>query len=134
MVTLLNSTENALTKDNNPRVFVVNQPMRFDKEAGTIVPAIDLSPAEEFGQLEFLLPDGELQGSPEEVVEEIREGLEHFTKDDFLLLTGDPRAIAWAAVIAAERSPVLQLLHWSRVARRYRVASVPLRGGKVRVA
>jgi len=117
------------------RVFVVNQPMKMDRETGMTVPFLDLSPAEQFGRLIFLLPDGELQGTPEEVIQELKDGLKTFTKDDYLLLAGDPRAIAWASVIAADRvDGDLPMLHWFRSARCYRSVRYPLRGGKVRAA
>lgn len=109
------------------RVFIPNQPTTYDREHATIVKKVDLSPAAEFGPLVFLLPDGELQGAPEDIVARLKAGLADFGPDDYLLLTGDQRAVAWAAAIAADLvEGDLKMLHWVRRANRYQVVAVSL--------
>jgi len=102
------------------RVFVINQPMRHDRDLGILVPYLDLSRAEEHGVLEFVLPDGELRGSSEKIASEIEEGLKDFTVDDFILLVGDPRTMAYGAAVAVERTGgELPLLRYLKTLGRY---------------
>lgn len=95
------------------RVYVVNEPLRWDGASQSLVKMIDLSPALLFGELVFLLPAGRLPMDPAPTLIALRSGLEDFREEDYLLLVGDPRAIAWAAAIAADKSDgCLNLLHW----------------------
>lgn len=97
------------------RVFVVNEPLKWDEASQSQVKAIDLSPAVIHGELIFLLPAGRLPMDPTPTLVSLRRGLADFKSDDYLLLVGDPRAIAWAAAIAADQTDgQLQLLHWQR--------------------
>lgn len=104
-----------------PRVFVINQPLKFDRQAGHLV-KLDLSAAEVYGPLVHLLPAGDLQDGPQEIVDFLRAGLADFTPLDMLLLVGDPRAIAWAAAIVADMvEGNLRLLRWQRTESRYQL-------------
>jgi hypothetical protein len=103
-----------------PRVFVVNEPLKLDESRGEWVRYINLRPARDHGELVFLLPAGQLPEDPQPTVDALIEGLKSITCDDYLLLIGDPRAIAWAAAIAADRTDgVLRLLQWQRDQKRY---------------
>lgn len=103
-------------------VYVVNKPLRFDRDAGHLVDAVDLSSAGDFGEVVHLLPDGELRDGPAGIVRTLRRGLAAFGPSDLLLLCGDPRAMAWAAAIAADATDGdLRLLHWVRSERCYQV-------------
>lgn len=109
------------------RVFVVNEPLRWSPEDNDWVKAINLRPARAFGELVHLLPAGQLPDNPAAVVSALQKGLSGFTAHDCLLLTGDPRAIAWAAAIAAKRTGgKLNLLHWQRDLRSYDLIEVDL--------
>lgn len=113
-----------ISADGPPRVYVVNEPLRLDKDRGRMVRFIDISSAGEHGQLVHLLPPGELVGEPEEIVGTLREKLAGFRPCDYLLLIGDPCAIAWAAAIAADSAlGELNLLRWIRKNERYEVVS-----------
>lgn len=110
-----------------PRVFIPNQPLKYDRVSGQLVKGLDLSAAESFGNFIFLTPDGELQGTPEDIVSQMRAQLQSFTPLDYLLLVGDPRAISWASAIAADVvDGDLRLLHWARSEHRYRVVQTAL--------
>lgn len=102
-----------------PRVFVVNEPLKFEDGQGW-VRHLNLRPARDHGELVFLLAAGQLPDDPRPSIDALRRGLADITPEDYLLLIGDPRAIAWAAAIAADLTDGrLRLLHWQRDQRRY---------------
>lgn len=95
------------------KVYIVNEPLRWDPIAQQQVKAIDLSPACSFGELVFLLPAGRLPLDPAPTLAALRKGLSNFQPHDYLLLIGNPKAIAWAAILAAEQTKGhLNLLDW----------------------
>ena len=109
---------------NRPRVFVVNLPV--DSEGR---PKIDLSTAEEHGDLAFLLPPGRLTLDMAAIVRDLEVGLASFTPQDYLVGVGDMAACLAAASIATKRTNGhYQILRWNDRARRY--AAVPLDLGK----
>lgn len=96
------------------RVFVVNQPTKYDHDQKTFVPSVDLTPAREFGELVYLTPIG-AGFDPAAMLDTLRENLNGFTEDDFLLPIGSPVLIAWAAGIAANLTGgKIKLLEWPR--------------------
>lgn len=108
------------------RVFVINVPTKMDPH-GNLEPSIDVEPAAEYGSLIHILPPGELIGTPDQTIARIHSALEDFSEDDHLLLCGDPRAIAWASAIAADRADGnLSLLRWIRSQHRYQAIRHPL--------
>lgn len=109
------------------RIFVVNEPLRKNPETGELERAINLGSAKDHGSLVFLLPPGPLPDDPRPTIIALQNGLADFTQNDFLLLVGDLRAIAWAAAIAADKTGgPLKLLHWQRNQHRYDPVSVDL--------
>jgi hypothetical protein len=78
-------------------------------------------PAMKFGSIETLISgkDGQLYNTAP-LVKELRRKLASFKESDYLLLIGDPAAIAICAAIASERTGgKLQLLKWDRQERTY---------------
>lgn len=64
---------------------------------------LNLAKATKYGHLTSLLPQQtNITMSPQPVLRQLRTRLKSFTDQDFLLLLGDPIAIALAAVIASE--------------------------------
>ena len=103
------------TLDLRPRVFVVNQPMRRDPATNAWVNAMDLGAAREHGELIFMLPAGRLPADANAIVRAVRRSMASFRPEDYLLLVGDPRAIAIAAAVAADLTDgSLNLLNWRR--------------------
>lgn len=101
-----------------PKVYVVNEPLRKDDATGAVKPAVDVSPAEDFGTLVFLLAPGRVPRDPVALIDLLRAGLLHFTKDDFLLPVGDLVACCIATALVARERP-FNLLRWDAVRRRY---------------
>lgn len=101
-------------------VYVVQNHLRYDSENGELKPRYDVSPAEEFGKLRFLLSPRATLHRPEETIAQIRLRLTSFSDRDYLLLIGHPVFIGWATVIAAQvNHGRVRLLVWSGKERRY---------------
>ena len=80
----------------------------------------NLLPAAKFGDIKILLPAGQVAYSPAPTVRRLREKLSHFSDNDYLLLMGDPAAIAIAGAVACERNNgKMRLLKWDRQERQY---------------
>ncbi len=108
-------------------VYVVHEPRRLDKTTQTWRQVHDVRPAEEFGELKWLVAGGQAVHDPVALVEQLTEGLQGFQATDYLLPIGDPKLIAMAAAIAARRTDgSLNLLEWRGAERRYRVVKTRL--------
>lgn len=106
------------------RVYVVQSPAVKDHSTGTWTEKFDLTPAAHFGDLVFLLPRGNVPNDLDETLATLRKGLEMYTPSDYLLLLGDPVAIALAAVVASNVSRErLRFLKWDRRQQCYRPSS-----------
>ena len=68
------------------------------------------------GDFKFLLPpDNQIMFSPGPAVKKIKRGLERFNDNDYLLLIGDPAAMAITAACASEKNKgKFTLLKWDR--------------------
>ena len=111
------------------RVFVIHLQVRWNAAEGRNEGMHDLSPALEFGELEFLLPPDASPSRPEEALKTLHETLQDFRPEDYLLLIGNPCFIGWATAIAADWTDGrLRLLQWDRVARKYAAIEVDLFG------
>ena len=100
-----------------PRVFVVQDPLRHSVAPGGTRPKFDLTPAKEFGELTFCLDWADTRHGfdCDQLLWKLRAALRGFTADDFLLMTGNPTAMALAAIVAAENSGGrLRLLVWTK--------------------
>lgn len=101
-------------------VYVVQNHLRYDPELGELVPRYNISPAERFGKLKFILSPRATTARPEEVIAKMDLILRNFTDEDFLLLIGNPVLIGWAtALAAAHNKGRVQLLVWSGKERDY---------------
>lgn len=95
-------------------VFIVQEHLRRNRTSGELEPAFDLSPAEAFGQFRYLLGSSASPFNPEPLIEQLHEGLESYTNDDYLLLTGNPILIGMSCSIAADYNDgQVNLLQWS---------------------
>ena len=70
-------------------------------QAGT--PNINIIGAQKYGDFKFLLPEfSQMIFSPGPLIYKLRQGLKDFTKDDHLLLTGDPALIGVACSFVSD--------------------------------
>ncbi len=102
------------------RVYVVQRPAYRNRSTGDWVDKYDLSAAEEYGHLVYLLPPGNVARDLVEVTARLRHRLSDYLPCDHLLAAGDPVAIAAAVLVAARYSGgSLSLLKWDRMDQRY---------------
>ena len=97
------------------RVFAVQQPTH--RLNGVVQPSMDLTPAEEFGEVVFLLHSAHNPfDDPEETAELVAEALteEGYGPEDYLLMVGSPILISVVAAVAGQLFPSLRLLQWNR--------------------
>lgn len=104
----------------SPRVYVVQRPAYRDRATGDWVDKYDLSAAEEYGRLVYLLPPGNVSRDLGETMARLRHRLSDYLPCDHLLAAGDPVAIAAAVLVAGHYSGGgLSLLKWDRMEQRY---------------
>jgi len=88
----------------------------------------DVSDASAFGPLDILIPALEQASlSVQPTIRRMLSKLSKFTDDDYLLLAGDPAAIAIASALAAQHNGGrFKLLKWDRLESRYLPLKVDL--------
>lgn len=85
-------------------------------------PRFDLSPAEKYGELVFLLSPLSVPNRSDEIIAELRKKLCNFSDEDFLLLIGNPCFIGWATAVAAdENDGRVKMLQFNGSKKRYYV-------------
>lgn len=94
-------------------VYAIQQQMHYDAVKGELLPRFDLSPAEEFGEIKYLLSPSASPFTPDSIISELHEKLKGFSDEDYLLLIGNPVLIGMAAAIAADNAGTVNFLQWS---------------------
>ena len=84
-------------------------------------PKINIMGASSYGKFNFLLPEfSQMIFSPGPLIYKLRKGLKDFTKEDYLLLTGDPAIIGVACSIVSDiTGGKFKLLKWDKQERKY---------------
>jgi len=93
------------------------------------VPKFNVLPARKYGELELMLPPGQITLSAGPTVNRLKHKLRDFTDMDYLLLIGDPLAIGLAVAIASNANRgKARLLKWDRQEKQYYPLNVNLYG------
>tara|TARA_R110000751_G_scaffold304114_2_gene419298 strand:+ start:1303 stop:1629 length:327 start_codon:yes stop_codon:yes gene_type:complete len=93
------------------------------------VPKFNVLSARKYGELELLLPPGQITLSSGPTVNRLKHSLRDFTDMDYLLLIGDPLAIGLAVAIASNvNRGKAMVLKWDRQERQYYPLNVNLYG------
>lgn len=101
-------------------VYVVQDQKRKNPATGELEDRFDLSPAQEFGPLVFLLGSSASPFSTPAVIAELQLKLQNFSDRDCLLLTGNPALIGLSVAVAADANKGrVRLLQWSGSHSRY---------------
>jgi hypothetical protein len=94
-------------------VYVVQNALHKDHATGELVPKFDYGPAEEFGEIRFLLNDQARPFILAPIIDELNDKLSSFGPQDYLLLTGNPTFLGLAFSIAANYNDGnLRVLQW----------------------
>jgi hypothetical protein len=92
-------------------------------------PKFNLLPAAEYGNLQVLLPSGQVMMATAPTISMLRRALRDFSNDDYLLAIGDPIAIGLATAIAAGfNGGKIRMLKWDRQEHRYYALEADLMG------
>lgn len=101
-------------------VYVVQNQQIRDRDSREMRSKFDLSPAEDYGSLKFLLSSSDLPFKPQEVICKLRKGLEDFSQADYILLIGNPCLIGWTVAIASQMTGgPIKLLQWHTLSQSY---------------
>lgn len=103
-----------------PRVFVPQEPCRYDAATKLWVPTINLAPAQKHGEVIIMLPPQVSRLTTAPLIQVMKERMVDYAMHDLIVAVGDPSLIAAAACIAARRTGgVLRMLKWDRHASDY---------------
>ena len=103
-----------------PKVYVPQQPSRFDAATRLWVPTINLEPAKAYGEVVIMLPPNANRLHTAPLVAALKEQMADFSAEDALVAAGDPSLIAAAACIATRKTGgSLRLLKWDRMSSAY---------------
>lgn len=113
------------------KVFIVQRPAYFDSIRGGWVNKYDFTPASYYGDIVFLLPHGNIYRSKlQGVIEVLNKSLANFTTNDFVLMIGDPVAIATTIMIASTKTNgCINILKFDRKLQEYNSYSINLNNG-----
>tara|TARA_R100001369_G_C3199576_1_gene145484 strand:+ start:128 stop:526 length:399 start_codon:yes stop_codon:yes gene_type:complete len=109
--------EDVTNNTRQPMVYVI-QEIPGTKEGR---PKINIMGAQKYGNIKVLLKeDSQIIFSPGPVIFSLRKKLKDFSKEDYLLLTGDPAIIGIAcSVVSDTTNGRYNLLKWDRQERTY---------------
>jgi len=103
-----------------PKVYAVQNQMRFDHDRKELVPKFDYRPAEEYGEVQFLLSPNAAPFNARSVLNELHSKLSEMQPEDFLLLIGNPVLIGLVTAVAADYTDGhINFLQWSGKDQRY---------------
>lgn len=89
----------------------------------------NITPASEYGEIQILLPPGQIVYSPGPSMARLRIKLKNFGDEDYLLCIGDPVAIAMAAMVASHvNNGKVKFLKWDRQETKYIPINTNLHG------
>jgi hypothetical protein len=84
-------------------------------------PRINIMGAADYGDLKFLLPElSQIIFSPGPLIFKLRKALKNYSREDYLLLTGDPAIIGVACSIVSDiTNGKYKLLKWDKQEKKY---------------
>lgn len=108
------------------RVYVIQEPLHM--RHGQVSQRFDLTPAEKFGELEFVLAWNDtrrVDQDIDDITNKVARSLIDFSDDDYILLTGDWCAMALSVAQALRvNGGRAKCLQWDRERRGYMVVQI----------
>ena len=103
-------------------VYVVQRQRFRERGTGDLRDKFDLTSAEDYGELRFLLGPQATPYRPRPTIEALREGLAEITNEDYILLIGNPCLIGWTVALAVVKTGGrVRLLQWHAQSKSYLV-------------
>jgi hypothetical protein len=102
-------------------VWVTQVPNRRDRATQQLVPAVNISPAAEHGDVRVLMPPNASFFATHDLVTQLRSGLRdyNFERGDSVIALGDPAIIAVVGALLGERNRSFNVLRWDKNIGRY---------------
>lgn len=101
-------------------VYVVQDHRRYNKDTGSFESVYDLSPAEAFGELKYLLTPTAAPWNADSIVQDLWDGLEGWKEGDYLLMIGNPILCGLATTVACDIGQgSIRFLQWNGKEKRY---------------
>lgn len=95
-------------------VYVVQKQMKVDPRTGDMVSRFDLTQAERYGKIEYLLSPRARPYAAGGIITELYEKLDTFSDEDYLLLVGNQCLVGFAMSVAADLNEGrVNILQWS---------------------
>ena len=105
---------------SNARVYIAQEPQRWDPALGISTPTMDFTPALRYGELVTCLPPGLSFQMIGPITTALKERMRDFRETDYLIAVGSPLAIVLSSAIALRRTGgKLNLLSWDKRERQY---------------
>lgn len=104
-----------------PKVYVTQVPHRRDRETNSFVPAFNITPASEHGELDVMMPPSSAFYNTAELVRQLAVRLApyDYVAGDSCLLLGDTSIVAATVAVLAKRHSKFAVLRWDRNLGRY---------------
>lgn len=101
--------------------YIINEPLRFDGHSGKLIPMYDLTSAESFGRLVYVLPRGNNPPKdPELTLPLIKDAMRHYTKEDYIIAVGHIELFSWATALAVQATDgIINQLKWDNSIEQY---------------
>jgi len=95
-------------------VYVVQKQMKLDQRTGEMIPRFDLTQAEQFGTITYLLSPRAKPYAAGGIITELYKKLDTFSDEDYLLLVGNQCLVGFAMSVAADLNDGrVNILQWS---------------------
>lgn len=102
------------------KVYVPQQPSRFDSATRLWIPTINLDSAKAFGEVLVMLPPNANRLHTAPLIAALKDQMAECSAEDYIVAVGDPSLIAAAACIATRKTGgLLRMLKWDRMSSTY---------------
>lgn len=108
------------------KVFVPQVPQRRDKETQALVPAVNINPAQEHGDIVVMLPSSANFYATADLVSQLANHLDayNYEEGDVIIAIGDPTIMAAAFAYLGAKFGRFKIGKWDRNMQRYLLATI----------